>query len=492
MMNNAAARLIDGFPFLIFDPSEEKRNQQAVWIYLLILYLAGILLWGVVFDFRRSPLNFHDWRMLFLPRFDAIRDAINYRMLPLHVSCGECLLGVTDRFFVIPDVVVTPQMILLSFLDVDTFALFDLLLHYTTATVGLILLRQKLNLSLMSYSFLFFLFNFNGFVQANYAVGHLNWGGYFLFPFYFLLLFQIFDRQPSWKWVAQMAFLSLYMILAGSQHHYTWMMLFLLFLAFSYLSSFKWMAAAMLFSGFLSAVRLLPPVLGLNDFSDPFFRFRTGYHTLYDLWSSLVMIRPPDFDQPVIYRDTNLGYWEFDYFISFIGACFIIYFGFINMKNGGTFRKYLPLLIPALALFILSQGQIYKYTFFNLPILSSERIATRMISLPMTFFMIMAAFQFQEFLDRYRSGAIRWFVTGALLMLVHELYTHAVIWNVDALGDFFGKEKMQFDGNSIINYSDPVYITTLTIGLILTLLTAIVLWILVRRENHIKKFDQTK
>src|SRR5688572_6385191 len=152
-------------------------------------------------------------------------------MLPLHVECGVCLHGMTDRFFMIPDVVTTPQMLLLSVMDVDTFAILDLLFHYTLATLGLILLRQKLQLSLLSYAFLFFLFNFNGYIQAHYAVGHLSWGGYFLFPFYFLLIFWLFDHQPSWKWVAGMSGLSFYIILAGSQHHFTWLMLFLMFLA---------------------------------------------------------------------------------------------------------------------------------------------------------------------------------------------------------------------------------------------------------------------
>lgn len=476
----------DEFPKMLFDKDMEKKNQISVWIWLFIVYIIGIMLWGVLFDWRKTSLNFHDWHILTLPRYEAIRDALHYRMLPLHVDCEYCLHTLTDRFLVLPDVITTPQMLVLSFVDVDTFALLDLLLHYTLATLSLLILRRKMNLSLIAYTFLFFLFNFNGYVQVHYAVGHMSWGAYFLFPFYFLLFFEILDKSPSWKWVTKISFLSLYIILAGSQHHFTWLMLFLIFFALARPSLFKWIFIAILFSGFLSAVRLLPPTLGLNDFTSFSFRFRTGYHTLSDLMSTFISIQKPDFSVPDIYKYTHVGYWEFDYFVSFIGVVFIIYFGVIDwvLKNGGRFKNYMPLLMPALAIFLLSQGNIYQYTFFNFPIFSSERIASRMISLPITFFMIMAAAQFQDFLDKYKSSAFRWLTFSTLILLIHELYTHAVIWNVEALGKFFGTNRTQFPGNSIINHPDPEYTTILIIGLIITLISAIVLAVFVYKEKH--------
>jgi hypothetical protein len=479
--------LLTGFSSMIFDRTLEKRNPAGPWIWLVFLYITGLLWWGSLLGWQKAPLNFHDWYVVFFPRYDAVRDALDHKMLPLHVECGVCLHGMTDRFFMIPDVVTTPQMLLLSVMDVDTFAILDLLFHYTLATLGLILLRQKLQLSLLSYSFLFFLFNFNGYIQAHYAVGHLSWGGYFLFPFYFLLVFQLFDQQPpTWKWVASMAFLSFYMILAGSQHHFTWLMLFLVFLAVTHRLSFKWIAAAILFSGFLSAVRLLPPALGLDQFGSFHFRFRSGYHTLYDFWSALVMIRRPDFVEPEIVKYTTLGYWEFDYFVSLIGAFFIIYFGVIDwsLKGEGKFRKYFPLIVPALALFILSQGQIYKHTLFDIPLFSSERVISRMISVPLTFFMIMAAAQFQQFLELNTSRAVRWLAAGGLLMLINELRTHTLLWKVKVLGKFFEAQDMQFTGNSIINHPDPEYFGILIIGLALTLITSILLGVLVLRERR--------
>jgi hypothetical protein len=485
-MISHAVKLLAEFPSMMFDRTLEKRNQAGVWAWLVFLYVIGLLMWGALFDWRRSPLSFHDWSVVFLPRFDAVRDAIDYGMPPLHVDCDICLHEGNDRFFMVPDVITTPQMLLLAILDVDTFAILDLLLHYTLATISLILLRRKLQLSLISHAFLFFLFNFNGYIQAHYAVGHLSWAGYFLFPLYFLLIFQLFDSLPSWKWVAGMAFLSFYMILAGSQHHFTWLMLFLLILALSRPSLFKWSMTAILFSGFLSAVRLLPPVIGLDEYAGFYFRFRSGYHTLYDFWMSLVLIRPIDFVRPEIYKYTTLGYWEFDYFVSFIGAIFIIYFGVINwsLKGGEQIRKYLPLFVPAFAIFLLSQGQIYKYTLFNIPLLASERVASRMISVPLTFFIIIAAAQFQGFLDQHKSSPVRWLATGGLLILVHELYTHIVLWNVDVLGRFFNAGKLQFSGNSLTNHPDPEYLTVLWVGLALTLTSAAVLAILVWRENH--------
>jgi hypothetical protein len=476
------------FPAMIFDRRLEKRNPIGAWGWLLLLYLIGLVFWGTFFDWRRAPLNFLDWSETFLPRFEAVRDAINYRMLPLHVNCASCLHGFTDRFFVLPDVVTTPQMLVMSIVDVDTFAVLDLLLHYTIATVGLIALRRQLQLSLISYSFMFFLFNFNGYIQSHYAVGHLSWAGYFLFPFFFLLILQLLDHQPSWRWVTGISFLSFYMILAGSQHHFTWLMLFLVFLALSHRLTFKWIVAAILFSGFLSAIRLLPPVLGFNDFADFKFRFRTGYHTLYDFFNALVVLREPNFLEPAIYKYTTLNYWEFDYFVGFAGGIFIIYFGVIDwLKGGGQCQKYLPLFIPALLIFLLSQGQIYKYTLFNFPIFSSERVASRMVSVPITLFIIMGAAQLQELLEINKSRFIRWLSAGGLVLVISEVYTHIVTWNVNKVGELFGGQKLQFPGNSIVNHPDPLYIMVLWIGLTLTLLSAVALAVLVWRENRGKQ-----
>lgn len=483
MMEKIYGSLVN-FQSLIFDRTLENKNRVGVWIWLIGLYLLGLIYWGTLFDWRRSPLSYHDWYGIFLPRLEVMRDAIHYQMLPLHVDC-KCLHGITDRFLTSPDVITTPQMLLLSVMDVDTFAVVDLFLHYTMASIGLMLLRRRLQLSLIPFSFLFVLFNLNGHIQAHYVMGHLNWGGYFIFPYFILMILQAFDQQPSWKWVAGWSFLSLYLVLAGSQHHFTWWMLFLLFLALTYKPLFKWNMAAILFSGFLSAVRLLPPALQLHEFSAEQYGFRTGYFTLQELVYSFMTLRPFDFIVPELYKYKKLGYWEFNYYVGFIGLAFMLYFGLLYwLKGHERLKKYLPLFVPSLLIFVLSIGHIYEYTLYNFPVLASERVTSRMISVPATLLMVVAAIGFQGFIEVNRSSLVRWLVMSSFVILMSDIHTHVVLWNVGRIGKTMGIVKLQFPGNSIINHPDPQYMLTLWIGVGVTLMTALTLFVLVWRERN--------
>ncbi len=167
---------LDMFWKALFDPEMEKKEYLFSVLWIIGLYLFGVFLWGEFFDWHRSFFNNLDWALINLPRFDVIRDALHYGQLPLHVANTAPLHDVTDRFFGLPDVITTPQMLLLLFVDIDTFAILDVLIFFTIATVGLLWFKRKFNLSLIAYTILFFLFNFNGYIQAHYSAGRVGAG----------------------------------------------------------------------------------------------------------------------------------------------------------------------------------------------------------------------------------------------------------------------------------------------------------------------------
>lgn len=455
---------------LFFDWEEERKFPVAGWICIIIFYLAGIIIWGVLFDWLGTPLNFHDWEEINFSRFEIVRNALNDQQIPLHVNCADCLHGVTDRFFVLPDVVTTPQMLVLPKFNNSEFFLLDLLLNYTVATFGLLYIRYKFNLSLVAYAVLFFLFNFNGYIQAHYVVGHATWAGYFLFPWFFILIFHFLEHGGSFLWVAGMAFLSLYIVLAGSQHHFTWMMLFFVFLSLSYWREKKWIITAILLSGLVSAVRLLPPVLAINTYTSGSskFGFLSGYPTLYDFISALVDLHQIGyFDRIMSHR---LGYWEFDYFIGVAGAAFLIFFGLFHwLRDQRSLKRFSPLLLPTALMFLLAQGNLYGQTLFKIPLLASERVPARMVSLPLTLLMIIAAVYFQEFLNANKDGIFRWLTGFFLLLMFNDIYMHTVFWRVDRIVKFFKPLDTGPIAVSIVNHADPQYVFVLAAGLALTL-----------------------
>lgn len=469
---------------LFFDQSQRKDNRFLAWFYILLLYVLGVFFWGGFFNWGNVDLNFHDWANINMPRMEVVHDALSLRLLPIHAECVTCLHGVTDRFLVLPDVITSPQMILLLFVSPSMFVFGDILLHYSIATIGLLLLRKRFQLSLISYTFLFLTFQFNGYIQSHYAVGHVTWAGYFLFPLFFELVFELLYEKPSWNWVMKFALLTFYSTLVGSQHHFTWMMLFMAALAISFRSAFKWIGSAILFSGFLSAVRLLPPVLGINGFSHFFFGV-PGYLTIYDFLTSLFLLRSPSYT--FLAWPYEIGYWEFDYYIGLVGTIMVVYFGIISWFKGWNSGKIHPALIfPALLLFSFSQSYVYQETMYRVPFLASERIASRMVSLPFTLLLIISAVYLNDMLSMQKI-AHRLLALISVVFIVNDVFVHRSLWRIQSVAANFPIVELDFSGNSIINHADPWYFVVLCLGLGLSLFSAFVLGLLVVKE---KKFNR--
>jgi hypothetical protein len=195
------------------------------------------------------------------------------------------------------------------------------------------------------------------------------------------------------------------------------------------------------------------------------------------------MLRPPDYEEVGLTR--WLGYWEFDYFVGFLGALLIIYFGLIRwVQNQKTEKRFSALLIPASIMFLLTQGSFYQYTLFHIPLLAGERAPTRMVGLIFTLLIIIGTVFFQEWLREKDSPLVRWVTGLSLVYLVNELYTHISLWKIDKVASFLEQPAMDLSGNSIIVRSDPPYMLILSLGLALTSITALLLFLCVVLEKR--------
>lgn len=477
----------------LFENSTGKGHSLLTILWLLAFYLFGLLLWGEFFNWHRSSISYFDWATINLPRYEVIRDALHFGEFPLHVANSASLHRVTDRFWGMPDIISTPQMLVMLFVDADTFAFLDVLFFYTIATAGLIYFKKQFNLSLIAYTILFFLFNFNGYIQSHYSAGHASWGGYFLFPWVFILIFKLTEAPQGWRWVTGMAFLFLYMLLAGSEHHFLWLCIFLAVLALTHFSRFKWILAAVVLSGLLGAVRLLPPVLQIGKFvsSSQVGGFFSGYQTSTDVLTSLFVLSKPLNDLADTGKDLLLNPlfpWETDFFIGLVGGLFLLYFGVFKWaQDQWSGKRFAQLILPALVLFLLAQGDVYKFTLFNIPFFASERVSSRMIAVPLVLLMFIAAIYFQDWLKKTPHPLAKIGTLIGLPILVSDLWSHLSIWRVDVMIQFFHPYSFTSQGNSIANHDDPVYVTTLIVALIITLLSAGFLLFQSWREKQVGK-----
>jgi hypothetical protein len=90
----------------------------------------------------------------------------------------------------------------------------------------------------------------------------------------------------------------------------------------------------------------------------------------------------------------------------------------------------------------------------------------------------------QEWLREKDSPFIRWLTGFSLVFLVNELYTHLLLWKIDKIASFLPEPQPDYSGNSIVLRPDPPYMLVLSVGLIVTFITALVLIFLVMREKQ--------
>jgi len=440
--------------------------------FLSLLFVGGLYQWCKFLNWGKGPLNFHDWADITGPRLTFLQDAMVKGIVPLHTANTEALGGITTRFMSIPDVFLSPQIILLRYLDLDTFIIFQLGLMYTLGFLGLLQLRKKFKLSTLAFSIIFLLYNFNGHILAHFSVGHFTWGGYFLFIWFALLIFDLLEGKSSWHWVTNFALLLLAILLQGSYHQFVWCILFMLFLAIFSIKNMYAIIKAVTFSILISMVRLLPPFILLGKFNN---QFIAGYRDILSIINCLTHLLIPR--SPIALEDVSPGIstWESTLYVGIIGAAFLFYFGIWRAKaNSDAGYSYKVLLLPALCLTFLSLERIFQ-TFrelFPLPLLTGERISSRMISLAFVFILVLATIEFQNWLNQSQASKISIIIPGILILLgANDLWQNYVLWSFGrASGEFPVQGFTAAQWYVANDWSDTQYLSLIVLGLAISIL----------------------
>jgi hypothetical protein len=470
----------------LLDYPVSKKARQANWVWIGLLFLSGILLWGFVFNWGSFPFNFHDWLDVSAPRFTILQDALTHGELPLHSGSKYNLGGVTSRFMSIPDAFLSPQLVFLSILNFEQFALFDTLLLFALGFWGLLKIRKKFSLSPLAFAVLFSLFNFNGHIVAHLSVGHETWGGYFLFPWFILLMFDMLEGDHSWKWVAKVSVLLFVIFLQGSYHQFVWLLFFLGFFAFSKKENFLPVFKAAVFSVLLSLVRILPPALEANAFDSKYYG---GYLTLLDQWQSMISIQAPGVYNSSSLLAVPLGGWEFTLYVGIIGTLFLLYFGiyrWLRSREDGS--HYYALILPLVGLSLLSLNQVFAWVRqVPFPLFSGERVSARMISVPFAFILVFAVVEFQHWLGRLRRNIplVQISIVGLVIASWHDLWENLRTWNILSIYNAF-PHGMAFTNTWVVanDYGDAAYTSAIAVGAAVSLLSMAALAVLVWLEQR--------
>jgi hypothetical protein len=460
---------------------------QKGWI--IGTYLWGAWLWGAFLSWGKFPIHFHDWAEVNIARLAYLRDAILKGSLPLHASEIAHLRNGTDQILSVPDLVLSPQILLLRWMNVEFFVLINTFILYTVAFISFLWILHRYNLSPLIFSALVLMFNFNGHIISHFSIGHVTWWSYFLFPWLFIMIIRLLeDNDHSWRWVTLTSFLILFIFLQGGYHHYVWSLMFLGILALVAWKHSWIIFKVLIFSNLFSMIRLLPPAPLIENLESEFI---SGYPKLEYVFSSILFMRQPENSLPFLNFGSNLGYWEFDLFIGRAGAL-ILAFGFIiwlvNLKKNSSL---IFTLVPLLVLSVLSIGNLYEpFTNLPIPLIAGERVASRFIILPFVFAMIFSLTALQKWINSLNKPIIVYVITLTLIIyFAIEIFVNTMSWKIENVFTHFPYTPVDKSIKVIANHSDPTYTNMLILGFIITIVSITVLLLLSIKEKLYEKKD---
>ena len=461
MNRTAMKNLLNSF----FDP--KKENILLTWIWLGFLLITGLILWGYFLNFGDIPFDYHDWAEVNAPRLAFLKDAVTKGVLPLHMPDASALRGVTDRFMALPDVILSPQIILLRWLSVGDFILVHTWLLFSAGFIGLFAIKKHFQLSLFSFTWLFFLFFFNGHILSHFSVGHITWGGSFLLSWFIWLVFCLLDGERSWAWVGRTAFLLFFIFLQGSFHQFVWCVMFLAILAVTKFSVLIPILKAGVLACLFSAIRIIPPALQMGAFDDDFLG---GYGTPLVMAKALMQIILPADSLNAEKTGAVLGWWEFDMYIGIAGTVFLIFFGIQWLLQRKKENGFPALIFPLVALVFFSIRNFYQIIrFTQIPLFSGERVSARFLILPVVFLMVMACIALQSSLQERRFHLLKNALASVLLLiLIAELWRHLNTWKVLNSVNAFPYTYTNLAIKVVSNHDDPLYTNGLLIGALLS------------------------
>lgn len=465
------------------DSSFEQKHKELQKLYCLILLLTVLLGWGLFLNWGGIPFDFHDWAEVNAPRLAFLKDAITKGQLPLHMPDSSALRGVTDRYLVLPDMILSPQVLLLRWMSVGTFILVHTWLMIGLGYWGLLRLKKRFSLSLLSFTWLSLLYFFNGHMLSHYAVGHVTWGGAFLLSWFAELVFSLIDDENGALWETKMAFLLFFIFLQGSFHQFVWCVIFLGFTAISNWKLFFPILRSGIAAGLLSAVRIIPPAMQMGAFDDDFLG---GYRTPIQMLNAFIRIIRPEDSLNQAKTGAVLGWWEFDIYtgitgLLLLGLALAAWLLVRERKLG-----FPALICPITVLSLFSIRNIYMLMrFFRIPLFSGERVSSRFLLLPFVFLLIAGICALQTFLMKKSYG--NWvciLLTVGIIPVFLELWMHLNSWKVTEAVKGFPYTYTDLSIKVVANHPDRPYTTGLLIGTAVTLLTAVFLIIRAKKADR--------
>jgi hypothetical protein len=399
---------------------------------LAALFGLGVLHWLYLFGFLTPGFAGMTFSVADWPKevryYVALQQAVTDGRVPYYVSKS---IQETRKFLANPEVPWSPDLLLLRFCAIDVFLALKVLLWYAAGFAGLVLVRRRYALSLLPFTFLFLLFAGNGHIVAHLAIGHSMWTGYFLLPFVCVYLVDLLDGGPAAAPV-KLALVFFLMLLQGALHVFVWCLLLLLLAVAFRPRAWRPALLALAWTSALSACRLVPAAIALFGKTEAL--FISGYPGAADLAAALVRIRPITYPRQGGLFGT-LNWWEYDAYLGVVGLAWLLWFGVVLRFKGLEARRFAAVEGPLAVLTLLAFDDLYAaINRLGIPLLSGERVSSRLLIVPIVFLMPAAALRMQRVLETSpRRGLLSAVAVIAAVVTAAGLAAHSHTWSLPAL-----------------------------------------------------------
>jgi hypothetical protein len=423
---SAWVRWLEAVLFLPLDAQEHRRVRVGA---LLAMLAAGLAHWALFFHWGVFSLRHVDW-LKEAAYLNTLRQAVESARIPWRWN--ESFYHDVQNFLGIPEVVLTPDVLLLPLLTNGEFVVAHVFILYTAGFAACLALGRRLGASLIAFLFFWVLFSFNGHITAHLGIGHFQWSGYFLLPVFFALLAR-FEAAPGGfriraGAVAPMSLLLGALFLNGSLHVALWCCLFLALMGLWRWSAIPTLAAAIAGGGLLGACRLLPAAV---SFPSKYLSFVSGYPGFTILLESFTTLR--DYNTPTLGgRWGTMGWWEFDLYTGWMAFVILIVVLASGLRSRPRGFGRSSLLAAAL-MAVLAYGDVYAPIAKSpLPFAGVERVSTRFLVMSFLLAIAVAMPGIDSMLRALRPG-LRLAVLFAFPFVVFELGMHSFLWRVSRL-----------------------------------------------------------
>ena len=199
------------------------KNLKLINPSIITLYIVGAINWLFFFNYGEPSFFYEDWSFYF-QFYSTWKEAITSYQIPFFVTIfsnenfGEHTGYGSTLFFAKPWSIFQPQVLLMYFIEVKTFIIFNYLLFYSILFYSLLVWSDYLKLSLIPAVFLIIIITFNGklFAQSGLGGPQMTFG-YMLAPSLFWFFKKAFFDYSNKFILKRILFFSLFLAFVLAQ-----------------------------------------------------------------------------------------------------------------------------------------------------------------------------------------------------------------------------------------------------------------------------------